>query len=125
MVPLFSTHDANTTAGQSAAVRTSGAPVKAIDRAGNPMDRKARKIQAERDQAYQRLQLAYQEMQVAGEVIKKYAQFSAEREAPKFRSGESIYRRALDAWDAATRDFTEATRDFMAATELLDSLGSS
>jgi hypothetical protein len=86
------------------------------------MDRKAQKIRAERDEAYQRLQLAYQEMQVAGQVIKKYAAFAAERES-KAQSGEAIYRRALDACDAATRDFTEATREFMSANEQLSALG--
>jgi hypothetical protein len=86
------------------------------------MDRKTRQIRAERDDAYQRLQLAYQEMQVAGQVIKKYGAFVAEGES-KNQGGETIYRRALDAWDAATREFTEATREFMSATEQLNVLG--
>jgi hypothetical protein len=86
------------------------------------MDRQARQIREERDEAYRRLQLAYQEMQVAGQVIKKYSAFVAERE-PKSQGGEAIYRRALDAWDAATREFTDATREFMLATEQLSSLG--
>jgi hypothetical protein len=86
------------------------------------MDRKARQIRAERDEAYQRLQLAYQEMQVAGQVIKKYSAFVADGE-PRSQGGEAIYRRALEAWDAATREFTEATREFMSATEQLSSLG--
>jgi hypothetical protein len=86
------------------------------------MDRKARQIRAERDEAYQRLQLAYREMQIAGQVIKKYSVFVAERES-KSQGGEAIHRRALDAWDTATREFTDATREFMLATEQLSSLG--
>jgi hypothetical protein len=87
-----------------------------------PMDRRARQIRRERDEAYQRLQLAYQEMQVAREVIKKYSAGAALRDS-KAPSGEAIYRRALDAWDAATRDFTEASREFMSATEQLSAMG--
>jgi hypothetical protein len=86
------------------------------------MDRKAQQIRRERDEAYQRLQLAYQEMQVAGQVIRKYAAVAAVRES-KAPSGEAIYRRAMDAWDAATRDFTDATREFMSATEQLSAMG--
>lgn len=86
------------------------------------MDGKAKQIRAERDDAYQRLQSAYQEMQVAGQVITKYAAFAAEGD-PKAPSGEAIYRRAQDAWNVATRNFTEATREFMSATEQLSALG--
>jgi hypothetical protein len=89
---------------------------------GHSMDRKAHRIRAERDDAYERLQLAYQDMQVAGEVIKRYAAFAGEQERTD-QSGQSIYRRALEAWNVATRDFTEATREFMLAAELLNSLG--
>jgi hypothetical protein len=87
------------------------------------MERQALRIQAEREEAYQRLQLAYQDMQVAEEVITKYAAFAGQRQEAPPQSGEAIHRRALDAWQAATRKFSEATRDFMAATELLNSLG--
>ena len=61
-------------------------------------------------------------MQDAGDMIKKYAAFAVEGEST-VQGGEIMYRRAKAAWDAATRNFTEATREFMLATEQLDTLG--
>jgi hypothetical protein len=85
-----------------------------------PMNRMTRQLRADRDAAYQRIQVAYQDLQTAIQVMQKYAVPAiVGRESTR---ADAIVRRAMEAWEAATREFTLASREFMAAAEQLDSL---
>jgi hypothetical protein len=84
------------------------------------MDRHSQRLRTDRDAAYQRIQVAYQDLQVAAQVIQKYsALVTVSHDA---NSADAIFRRAMEAWETAMREFTFASRDFMAANEQLDLL---
>ncbi len=87
------------------------------------MDYSARQIRDERNEAHQRRKFADQELRTAEQGINKYSGFPMEPPAASDEGGELMIRRAMDAWAAATRNFAEAARDFMSATDELNVLG--